>query len=29
MVDFAPNGMVFRSKIKAPLQEIIIDGHGM
>lgn len=30
MVDFAPkNGNVFRSRIKAPIQEIIIDGHGM
>ncbi|MDD3145538.1 MAG: ribonuclease J, partial [Candidatus Gracilibacteria bacterium] len=30
IVDFAPkNGNVFKSKIKAPIQEIIIDGHGM
>lgn len=30
MVDFAPkNGNIFRSKIKAPIQEIVIDGHGM
>lgn len=30
IVDFAPNNWdVFRSKIKAPIQEIIIDGHGM
>lgn len=30
MVDFAPkNGMVFKSRIKAPIQEIIIDGYGM
>ena len=29
MVDFAPNTTVFRSKIKAPLQEIIVDGHGI
>ncbi len=30
IVDFAPNnGNVFRSKIKAPIQEIIIDGNGM
>lgn len=30
IVDFEPsNGDVFRSKIKAPIQEIIIDWHGM
>lgn len=30
IVDFAPkNWNVFKSKIKAPIQEIIIDGHGM
>lgn len=30
IVDFAPNNWnVFKSKIKAPIQEIIIDGHGM
>lgn len=30
MVDFAPkNGSVFKSRIKAPIQEIIIDGYGM
>ncbi|QFR38664.1 ribonuclease J [Candidatus Gracilibacteria bacterium 28_42_T64] len=29
IVDFAPNGTVFRSRIKAPIQELIIDGHGM
>jgi len=29
IVDFAPSGSVFRSKIKAPIQEIIVDGHGM
>lgn len=30
IVDFSPNNWdVFRSKIKAPIQEIIIDGHGM
>lgn len=30
IVDFAPkNGNVFHSKIKAPIQELIIDGHGM
>ncbi|RKW24987.1 ribonuclease J, partial [Candidatus Gracilibacteria bacterium] len=30
IVDFAPNnGNVFKSKIKVPIQEIIIDGHGM
>lgn len=29
IVDFAPNGSVFRSKIKVPIQEYIIDGNGM
>lgn len=30
IVDFAPNnGNVFKSKIKVPIQEIIIDWHGM
>lgn len=30
IVDFAPNnGNVFKSKIKAPIQEIIIDWNGM
>ena len=30
IVDFAPNnGNVFRSRIKAPIQELVIDGHGM
>ena len=30
IVDFAPkNGNVFKSRIKAPIQEIIVDGHGM
>lgn len=29
IIDFAPNGSVFRSKIKVPIQEYIIDGHGM
>ncbi len=29
IVDFAPNGNIFRSRIKAPIQEIIIDGNGM
>ncbi|NVP17774.1 ribonuclease J [Candidatus Gracilibacteria bacterium] len=30
IVDFAPNnGNVFKSKIKVPIAEIIIDGHGM
>ncbi|PID86461.1 hypothetical protein CSB08_00575 [Candidatus Gracilibacteria bacterium] len=27
--DFAPSGVVFRSKIKAPIQQVIIDGHGI
>lgn len=30
IIDFAPkNGEVFKSRIKVPIQEIIIDGHGM
>lgn len=30
IIDFAPNNWnVFKSKIKVPIQEIIIDGHGM
>jgi len=29
IVDFAPNGSVFRSKIKVPIQEYVIDGNGM
>jgi len=29
IVDFWPDGKVFRSKIKVPIQELIIDGHGI
>ena len=30
MVDFAPNNWnVFKSRIKAPIQELVIDGYGM
>lgn len=29
IVDFAPDGNLFRSRIKVPIQDIIIDGHGM
>lgn len=29
IVDFSPEGKVFRSKIKVPIQDIIIDGHGI
>ena len=30
IVDFAPKtGNIFYSKIKAPIQELVIDGHGM
>ena len=30
IVDFAPKtGSIFYSKIKAPIQELVIDGHGM
>ena len=29
IVDFAPDGKVFRSKIKVPIQDLIIDGHGI
>lgn len=27
ITDFAPNGTIFKSKIKVPIQDIIIDGH--
>lgn len=29
IVDFAPDGKVFRSKIKVPIQDIVIDGNGI
>ena len=29
IVDLAPNQTIFRSKIKVPMQEIIVDGHGI
>jgi len=29
IVDFAPNGSVFKSKIKVPIQEYLVDGNGM
>ena len=29
IVDFAPTGNVFRSKIKVPIQDLIVDGHGV
>ncbi len=29
IVDFAPNGSVFRSKIKVPIMEYVIDWNGM
>ncbi len=29
IVDFAPSGTVFRSKIKVPIQDLIVDGHGV
>jgi ribonuclease J len=29
IVDFAPGGSVFRSKIKVPIQDLIVDGHGI
>jgi len=29
MVDFAPSWNVFRSKIKAPIQQIVVDWHWM
>ncbi len=29
IIDFAPNGSVFRSKIRVPIQEYLVDGHGM
>lgn len=29
IIDFAPDNSVFRSRIKVPIQDIIIDGHGI
>jgi len=29
IIDFTPEQRVFRSKIKVPLQDIIIDGNGI
>ena len=29
IVDFAPDGTVFKSKIKAPIQDFVIDGYGI
>lgn len=29
IVDFSPNWNIFKSRIKVPIQEIIIDWHGM
>lgn len=29
IVDFAPDGSVFKSRLKVPIQTIIIDGHGV
>ncbi len=29
IVDFAPDGSVFKSRLKVPIQDIIVDGHGM
>ncbi len=29
IVDFAPDNTVFKSRIKAPIQDLIIDGHGI
>ncbi len=29
IVDFGPDGKVFKSKLKAPIQDIIIDWHGI
>ena len=29
IVDFAPDWSVFKSRLKVPIQEIIVDGHGM
>ncbi len=29
IVDFAPDGAVFKSRIKVPIQDLIVDGHGM
>ena len=29
IIDFAPDGSVFKSKIKVPIQDILIDWHGI
>lgn len=29
IIDFAPSGSVFKSRIKVPIQDIIIDGYGL
>ena len=29
IVDFAPDGSVFKSRLKVPIQTIIVDGHGV
>jgi ribonuclease J len=29
ILDIAPDGKIFRSKIQVPLQEIIVDGNGI
>lgn len=29
IVDFGPDGKVFKSKIKVPIQDLLIDGHGI
>lgn len=29
IVDFGPDQKIFKSKLKAPIQDIIIDGHGI
>ena len=29
IVDFAPDGSIFKSRLKVPIQEIIVDGNGM
>ena len=29
IVDFAPDESVFKSRLKVPIQDIIVDGHGV
>ena len=29
IVDFAPDGGIFKSRLKVPIQQIIVDGYGV